>query len=269
MRFKVLGPLEASHDEQVCTPQAPKVRQVLALLLLRSNQLVSIDSLVEELWGETPPHSAVTTTQTYIYQLRKATARLMGDETGKKVIATNPLGYVFHVGDDQLDYHEFNTAMEEGAALMEQGQHLQASERLSAALALWRDQALTDVAHGPLLQRYVTHLNERYVSGLELRIQADMEVGRYRKLIPELSELVHAYPYNEWFHGQLMIALTQTGRRRDALHAYDHACRLLDQELGLAPSANLQIIHQSVLEADVRGLPPRTPRPHPSFAQVN
>ncbi|MFI6346464.1 BTAD domain-containing putative transcriptional regulator [Streptomyces sp. NPDC050560] len=263
-----MGPLEVSHDEQVCTPQAPKVRQVLALLLLRSNQLVSIESLIEELWGETPPHSAVTTTQTYIYQLRKATARFMGDETGKKVIATTPPGYVFHVDSDQLDFQTFNKATEEGRTLMEQGRHLQVSERLSAALALWRDQALTDVVHGPLLQRYVTHLNELYISALELRIQADMELGRYRQLIPELGELVQTYPYNEWFHGQLMIALTQTGRRRDALNAYQTARRLLDQELGLAPSASLQHIHQSVLGADVNGFRPVSALPQPYHAQA-
>jgi DNA-binding SARP family transcriptional activator len=250
VRFKVLGPLEVSHNEQVCTPHAPKVRQVLALLLLRANQVVSTESLIEELWGDDPPHSAVTTTQTYIYQLRKAIAQYTGDRTHEEMIVTTPPGYVFHVGGDQLDFQAFNRALEEGRTMLEEGRHLQAAQRLGTALAMWRDHALTDVIHGTLLQGYVTHLNELYITALELRIQADMTLGRYRKLIPELGTLVREYPFNEWFHGQLMIALYQTGRRGDALNAYQNARRLLDRELGLEPSTTLQRIHQGVLGVD-------------------
>ncbi|MEU0336048.1 AfsR/SARP family transcriptional regulator [Streptomyces sp. NPDC006193] len=251
MRFKVLGPLEVTHNGQICTPHAPKVRQVLALLLLRANQVVSTESLIEELWGDHPPHSAMTTTQTYVYQLRKVIAQHTGDRAHEKMIVTTSPGYVFRIDDRQLDFQVFKSVLEEGRVLLEEGCHLQASQKLRAALALWRDRALTNVAHGTLLENYVTHLNELYVTALELRIQADITLGWYRKIIPELGSLVREYPFHEWFHGQLMIALYMAGRRGDALTAYQNTRRLLNRELGLEPSSVLQHIHQMVLRAEV------------------
>ena len=95
LRFNILGPLEVLDGDRVVTPTPPKVRRVLALLLLRANQVVPIDALIEELWGEAPPPSAVTTTQTYIYQLRKALHGLPVTETGDEWLLTKPPGYLF------------------------------------------------------------------------------------------------------------------------------------------------------------------------------
>jgi DNA-binding SARP family transcriptional activator len=249
VRFSVLGPLEVSHDGQTCTPSAPKVRQVLALLLLRANQIVSLDSLIEELWGNNPPQSAVTTTQTYIYQLRKTITRYAGPRVAEEMIVTTPPGYLVRISDEQLDYRMFDRMMAQARALYEDGQIQLAAERLRAALEMWTDYALNDVIHGSLLQSYVTHLDERYITALELRVQSEMQLGHHRDLIPELGVLVRRYPFNEWFHAQLMIALHRAGRRGDALSAYQNARRILSEELGLEPSASLKRIHQGVLTA--------------------
>lgn len=251
MKFNVLGPLKVSQDQQTCTPSAPKVRQVLALLLLRANQVVSLDSLIEELWGGEPPQSAVTTTQTYIYQLRKTIARYSSTRAAEEMIVTTPPGYMVRVSDEQLDCRMFDRAVTQGRLLLENGQTHQAAQRLRSALDMWNGPALTDVIHGALLQSYVTHLDEQYVTALELRVQTDMQLGRYRELIPELGTLVRRYAFNEWFHAQLMIALHRAGRRGDALTAYQNVRRILSEELGLEPSASLKRIHQGVLTADV------------------
>jgi DNA-binding SARP family transcriptional activator len=235
----------------MCTPSAPKVRQVLALLLLRAGQVVSLDSLIEELWDGEPPQSAVTTTQTYIYQLRKTIARHSDARTAETMVVTTPPGYLLRISDEQLDCRMFDRAVMQGRMLLENGQVHPAAQRLRSALDMWNGPALTDVIHGPLLQSYVTHLDEQYVTALELRIQADMQLGRYRELIPELGTLVRRYSFNEWFHAQLMIALHRAGRRGDALNAYQNVRRILSEELGLEPSASLKRIHQNVLTADV------------------
>src|SRR5437868_5464216 len=101
LRFRVLGPLEVIHLDDTCTPTAPKVRSVLALLALRANHVVDTTSIIEELWGESPPRSAITTAQTYIYHLRRLFVREVG-ESADKLFITRPPGYTLRVAQGQL-----------------------------------------------------------------------------------------------------------------------------------------------------------------------
>ncbi|WP_433170087.1 AfsR/SARP family transcriptional regulator [Actinoallomurus sp. CA-150999] len=247
MKFNLLGSLEVIHDQRVCTPSAPKIRQVLALLLLRANQVVSLDSVIEELWGEEPPKSAVTTAQTYIYQLRKAFARELGEQQASRMIETVPPGYILRVDEAQLDFREFDRLIEQSRALQAAGHVERSARQVRAALSLWKGAALSNVDHGTLLQGYATHLEEQRITALELRVQADMELGDHRAVIPELRRLVVSHRYNEWFHAQLIIALNKAGRRGDALEAYQSLRTLLNDELGLDPSAEVKRVHREVL----------------------
>ncbi|WP_040711080.1 AfsR/SARP family transcriptional regulator, partial [Nocardiopsis potens] len=97
MRFTLLGSVEAIGGGGICTPPAPNVRQVLALLLVRVNRLVRVDSLIEALWREAPPKSAMTTAQTYIYHLRKMIEREGLAERGEQVLQTQSFGYALRV----------------------------------------------------------------------------------------------------------------------------------------------------------------------------
>src|SRR5215204_1754181 len=112
--FKVLGALEIINGDRICTPTAPKLRRVLALLLLCANQVVHIDHLIEELWGEDPPKSAVTQAQTYIYQLRKVIAKEKLDTPGRELLVTKPPGYVLRVGPEQVDAFVFQRLVWQG-----------------------------------------------------------------------------------------------------------------------------------------------------------
>lgn len=247
--FNILGALEIHCHGVVRLPSAPKVRSLLALLLARAGQLVTVDAIIEELWGEAPPRSAVTTTQTYICQLRKKLDET-GTNNGATMLETAPPGYLLRLAKDQIDAWHFYRLASQGMALVAHGDTKGAGRVFRDALALWRGPALTNVVLGPLLSAHVAHLEELRIQALESRIAADMAQGRHRELIPELRTLVATYPLHEWFHGQLIDALQRAGRRSDALLAYHHVRGLLDRELGLDPSAYLQRLHRAVLTAD-------------------
>lgn len=249
--FRVLGPQQVRINGVDCTPRAAKVRQVLALTLLNANQVVTIETMIEELWGDRPPRSAVTTTQTYIYQIRKMVSEHAGLQVAANTVRTMPRGYLLQVEDDQLDWRRFERMVQRAESLFVQGQHQSASQLLSEALALWNGSALADIRCGSLLQGYVARLEEKRIAALERRLKADMCLGRHRELIPELRSLVNQHPYNEWLHGQLVFALYRSGRRGEALGHFHNARRLLNEELGLDPSPDLEEIHRLVLNAEV------------------
>jgi DNA-binding SARP family transcriptional activator len=251
VHYKVLGPFFVKINNKDCTPSAAKVRQVLALTLLRANQIVSLDAIIEELWGDCPPRSAVATTQTYIYQIRKLLARHSDVRMANQTIRTAPPGYILSVGPDQLDSWEFDRVVQRARVLLDGDQPEPAAALLGQALSMWNGPVLVDVARGPLLQRYAARLEEKRMLALELRLRADMRLGRHRELIAELKSLVLTHPYHEWFHAQLMISLHRSGRRGEALTAFRQARQLLNDQLGIEPSVDLQRIHQNILRADV------------------
>jgi SARP family transcriptional regulator, regulator of embCAB operon len=247
LQFQVLGPLEVFHGDRICTPTPPKVSRVLALLLLRANQVVPMDALIEELWGEAPPMSAVGTAQTYIYQLRKALDPGAEQIGGGDWLVTKPPGYLMRVSPDQLDATAFDALSRQGRQMLERSRPEQASHLLRLALDLWKGPSLANVRRGHLLEAHAVHLEEERMRTLELRIQADAELGRHRELIGEIRSLVAIHPLNEWLHGHLIAALSHCGRRGEALQAYQDLRRVLSAQLGLDPQPELERLHQEVL----------------------
>jgi len=261
--FKLLGAFEVTSGtdgalsaSRNVTPRAPKVRSVLALLLLQANQVVHVDTIIEELWGPNPPRSAVTIVQTYIYHLRKVFAAEKLDPPGKSLLATRSPGYLLHAEPEQMDAEIFERLVQEGRDLKEKDRPRQAAATLSRALGMWTGPALADVPQGRLLQAHAVHLEELRINALELRIQADMALGKHRELIAELRSLTCAHPFHEWFHGQLISVLSRSGRRGEALQAYQSLRALLSEELGVDPSPGLQRLQRHVLAL---GAPDRCP----------
>ncbi|KOG19154.1 hypothetical protein ADK35_20515 [Streptomyces viridochromogenes] len=244
--FRVLGPLEVVHHGASCTPTAPKVRSVLALLVLRANHVVDTGSIIEELWGENPPRSAVTTAQTYIYHLRRLFLRDVG-KRADELFLTRPPGYTLRLAPGQLDLEEFEELTRRGRRLLSEKRLAEAVLVLRRALDLWRGPALANVSPGPLLESSIAHLEEQRIQVTQLRIEADMQLGHHHDLIAELRSLVARYPLNEWFHGKLILALSRAGRRGESLQAYQALRHILDRELGLAPSPELQSLQRDVL----------------------
>ncbi|MFE5814070.1 BTAD domain-containing putative transcriptional regulator [Streptomyces sp. NPDC056479] len=270
------------------TPSAPKLRQVLALLVLNANSLVSVDQLCEELWEDRPPLSALTTLQTYIYQLRR---RLLlateqhGAPFGSRpphscpAILTRVGGYELRLDDKQsVDAYRFDQLTEQGMAQLRTGAgELEAARTLKKALSLWHGGALVDVSTGRRLSAWSTQLEERRKSVQEQRFSLELELGRHHAVLDELSEAFRAHPTHEAFAGQLMRALHRCGRRPDALNTFRTLRSHLVEELGLEPSAQLQRLHQEVLadRGNLRGPVPATTeaapagrRPVPGPAQL-
>jgi DNA-binding SARP family transcriptional activator len=248
MRFNVLGPLEIiSDDGQPVHPQAPKVCQVIGLLLLNANETVSTDMLVGELWGERPPSSAMTTLQTYVYSARKTFQRELGAERARALLITRAPGYVMAVDRDELDITAFERLVDHARTFASQGRYEPAVRNIDSALQMWRGSVLSNVAAGSTISGHATCLAEHRLRAIELRIETLMQVGRHRELVADLRSLTVAHPFHEWFHEQLIRALSRSGRRAEALRSVRELRVLLAEELGLEPSEDVQRLQFEVL----------------------
>ncbi|NYI04062.1 AfsR/SARP family transcriptional regulator [Allostreptomyces psammosilenae] len=234
-------------------PRGPKVRQLLTLLALRPGNLVSHDTLVDELWGKEPPRTAISTIRTHIYHLRRALERGAGQGLPPDLLGTELRGYVLRLPPDAVDAERFWRLARQGEALCRSGRLAEGSELLSRALQLWRGDVLADVPYGVALAQHVRHLEESYIRALQERIEADMRLGQHARVTAELRTLVTRHPLNEWLHGQLITALTLAGRRGDALRAYQELREILREELGLEPSPALQNLQRTILTGTPQG----------------
>ena len=244
MRFRLLGQFEiTAADGTPCVVSAPKVRQVLALLLVRSGDVVPVDALVRELWGGRPPRSALTTLQTYVYHARRL---LEVEPDRQQLVVTRPAGYLVDAPEHEVDVRMFQSLLARGRDAQAAGDQEQAADLLGRGLALWRRTALTGVPQGEVLRGHLTQLEELRIRGTELHVEALRALGRHEELVPELRAVIRDYPLNEWFHGELIRALNATGQRLEALRAYHELCRVLDEELGLTPTAEVQRLRHEI-----------------------
>jgi len=256
MKFRILGPFEVTDGTRDVTPGAAKLRQVLGLLVLCRNQAVHTDLLIDELWGEDPPRSALPTLQTYVYKLRGILGST-GQPAPQTRLRTRPSGYVLQVGTDEVDVAAFERHLEEGRAALARGDPARAVEVLTQASSLWRGPALADVTAGPVLASHAKRLDESRMSARELRIEADLQLGRHREVLIELRELTSAHALHEGFIEKLMIALHRSGRRVEALEVYRQTRDTLIEEFGLEPAGALSRLQQAILASETRLEMPR------------
>jgi len=263
MEISLLGPLEVRHHGLV-TPSAPKLRRVLCLLATHSNNVVSTGKIIEELWEEDPPASVTTTLQTYVYQLRKllrlrasnGSSAEAAHDPDAPALLTTANGYTLALAPEALDSIRFERLAALGRLHLKSGEVETAAETLRDSLRLWRGPALVDLTPGPVLQTEVLRLEEIRKSILELRIEADLQLGRHHELLGELTGLALREPTHEGFQAKLMLALYRAGRRSDALRVYQQTRKALASELGVEPSASLGRLHQAMLTSS-RDLDPR------------
>lgn len=247
MDFRVLGQLEVLAAGKSVTVSTPKVRILLAALLLRPNRTVSADELVDRLWDTDPPRMARQTIQTYVLRLR----RTIGDV---QRIVTTTHGYQIEVDPTELDLHRFRALVERAGR---QPNLAGESRLLGEALAQWRGAPLADVPSSVLQNMDVPVLTEERLAALERRFDIELELGHHTALLRELQAATAEFPLRERFHGHLMQALHRSGRRADAFAAYQHISDLLATHLGVDPSEELRTIRQRILTDDSGvGTPP-------------
>ncbi|SEQ78939.1 AfsR/SARP family transcriptional regulator [Lentzea albida] len=245
VEFRVLGPLEVLADGVLVPVPAGRVQTLLATLLLRPNQFVSVDELVERLWdGEPPTADRVhKTLQMVVARLRKSLG------TASRV-RTLPGGYRFDVGQDELDLLRFRAMV--------------ASQDFTTATSLWRGPVLGDVASDALHREDVPALEAERLDALESRIGADLHRGLGRELVAELKSLVTDHPLRESFWQQLMLALCRAGQQAEALATYQRVREKLADELGVDPGPALRELHQQVLRGEVPAGGRQVPRQLPA-----
>jgi DNA-binding SARP family transcriptional activator len=236
--FRILGPIEVSDETGPLLLGGLKQRAVLALLLLDAGRVVSVDRLIDALWGEKPPRTAATSLQNFISALRKV--------LGPEVLETKAPGYRLKVKPDELDLDRFRAAVVDARGL----EAAERSAALRGALGLWRGPPLADLAFEAFAQPQIAHLEELRLSTLEERVEADLEAGCHGELVGELEGLVDEHPVRERLRAHYMLALYRSGRQAEALEAYQAGRRILVEQLGIEPSRELQQLHGAILRQE-------------------
>ncbi|MEJ3653134.1 BTAD domain-containing putative transcriptional regulator [Actinomycetes bacterium KLBMP 9759] len=240
--FRLLGPLEVLVQNRPVRISNGRQRALLATLLLRANETVSMRELGHSLWGDRPPANPNATIQKYVMRMRRQL------EPAECVIHTESDGYRLAVDPNRLDLHRFDELAAQGLRAVDSGRWSDASTLLAEAIGLWRAvPPLADVRSERVTHDDVPRMVERYLHVVESRIEADLQLGRHSALGAELLGLVRHHPLRERFWEQRMRALYATQRRGEALAAYREIARLLADELGVDPGPALQQTHQRML----------------------
>jgi DNA-binding SARP family transcriptional activator len=260
LEFRVLGPLELVVEGRTVEIVGTRQRALLAILLLRANEVVSRDRLIDDLWGERPPETAANALAALVARLRKALPA--------EVVLTRPAGYELRIARQELDLHRFETLVEEGSAALAAGDPQRASELLRSALGLWRGPPLAEFAYEPFAQPAATRLEELRLVAIENRIEADLALGRHLDVVGELQSLVSEHPLRDRLRAQLMLALYRSGRQAEALEAYRAGRQVFVEELGIEPSPALQDLEKAILRQDPSAAAPEAPRSSPQPARA-
>jgi DNA-binding SARP family transcriptional activator len=243
----VLGPLRLRGVSGFAALGGAKPRRLLAALALNANRVVPIELLADVIWGDSPPRSARQNLQTYVWSLRAA-ARAAG--VPGTLIEARPPGYALRTEPGDLDWLRFERLSCAGRALASQDP-AGASKLFAAALGYWQGPVAADVADdlGPLTPRAIA-MEEARLSTLDMRIQADLELGRHLELTGELSELVAVHQLRERFQAHYMLALYRCGRQFDALAVFHDLRSRLAEELGVDPAPEVASLYQAMLRTD-------------------
>ena len=245
MEFCLLGPLTVRCHGVLVAVAPGKQRAVLAALLLRAGQVVSLDDLTETVWGTDPPPTARVGLQNYVMRLRKALSI-----NGRSPIGTQPGGYLISAEPAELDVARFEVLLRAARAGAQDRSWETAARQADAALRLWRGDPLSGVGSESLERREVPRLLEMRVQAFETRVDADLHLGRHGEVISELRQLTDTHPLRERLHTQLVLALYRDSRQAEALAAYQSARRAIVSELGVEPGEALQRMHQRILSGD-------------------
>ncbi len=250
MWFGLLGPLVIRVENTELRISASRLRVLLAALLLTPGQPVPSERLAELVWDGVPPPQASVTLRSYVKRLRQ----VLGAAAPRIVTADH--GYLVEVAGDEVDLARYTALCRAGDDALRSCAWPQVAELLGEAEGLWRGPPLADIPCRELQTTEVPRLEQLRVQALGWRIEAELSLGRARKLVPELYALTAKYPLQEPFHHQLMLALYRSGRAADALAAYREARHILVTEIGAEPGAELRLLHQRILAAD-REMPAR------------
>jgi DNA-binding SARP family transcriptional activator len=241
-RIGILGPVELTGDGPVHLGGAME-RCLLAVLAVHCGEAVSVAALVDALWGDDPPRTAGKTLQNYVLRLRHAMTGVAGLS-----IVTQPSGYCLRAPPGMVDAGLAESLIGEGRRELTGGDPAAAARLLRRALDLWRGLALQEFAGRPFAAAEASRLEELREAALEDLFDAELALGRHHEVVAGLEGLVARGPLRERRWEQLMVALYRDGRQAEALDAFRRLRRVLDEDLGVVPGAELRLLHQAILQ---------------------
>ncbi|HJQ01776.1 MAG TPA: BTAD domain-containing putative transcriptional regulator [Jatrophihabitans sp.] len=262
MKYAVLGPLELVGTAGPINIRGKRVRAMLGILLMSPGQVVSIDRMIDDIWLDDPPRSAVENIRTYVYQLRV----LLDHSADRNVLESQPGGYRLNVDPDDLDATRFLRLVDEARKARRSDQLAAAAALLGEALALWRGAPLAGLELSPVMHAKAVALEEQRWQVEADWMQARLTLGEAGELVAPLRALVGERPLDERLWCLLLRALTLTGRTGEAVTTFYEARQTLVQELGIEPGSELRAIHASLLRGD--GKAAAGPRPQARTAPV-
>jgi DNA-binding SARP family transcriptional activator/class 3 adenylate cyclase/ABC-type cobalamin/Fe3+-siderophores transport system ATPase subunit len=258
MLVRVLGPFEVVVDGRPAPLGGARQRLALAGLVANANVVVSADRLIDIVWGDEPPTTALSTLQKYVYRLRTS--------VGNRLLTRAP-GYVLHIHAGESDVSRFESLLADATRLTTASELGDALATFDAALGLWRGPAWAEFADLDFVLAEVARLDGLRATAIEDRMEVALAAGRHAEMIGELEATVARYPLRERPRSQLMLALYRSGRHADAIRAYDGFRHYLGEEVGLEPSASLAQLADAILQqkAELDWVPPPGARGRPAL----
>ncbi|MFI6172355.1 AfsR/SARP family transcriptional regulator [Nocardia sp. NPDC051052] len=258
IRYGVLGSFTAWWDDREIELGPAKQQAVLAALLLEMNRPVSVNAIIDGVWGEHPPSDARNGVQTYVSRLRRALAPRR--RVAEPALVRADTGYVLH-GDPSLSDHvAFDRLIATAERCRRDSDLAAAAGHTDAALALWRGEPFSGLA-GPIIEAERRRLQERYLAALEHRAGIKLARGQHTEAVAELAPLVSSYPLQERFRTLLMLGLYHCGRQAEALMVFQDAQRRLADEIGIEPGRELRELHRRILRDEIEPPAEVTPTP--------
>jgi DNA-binding SARP family transcriptional activator len=237
---RLLGAFCVTVDGRPARTGGTKRDALLALLALRRGRPVSVDALIDELWGADLPASPRNAIHHHVARLRAA--------LGQNAIVGSPNGYA--LGAATTDALVFEGLLAEARTALRDGDAKTAADVVARALSLWRGPALEGLAETDSVRAEADRLEKLRVDALEEQFEAALELGEHRESISQLQQAVRAHPFRERLWRQLMLALYRSGRAADALEAYQSARRVHVEQLGLEPGPELRRTQEAILAHD-------------------
>lgn len=253
MEIRDLGPLRVETDGIAVPLNGRRLESVLAVLAANVDQVVTFDALVDAVWGAAAPERAAQSLESLIWRLRKILEPGRAARETATVLRTEEAGYRLALPRENVDSHRLLRANQLVAELLSTDDVGQALETADAALSLWRGQPCLGVPDAAWMAPVRAHLEEAHLELRQHRVQALLATAQPERALDDLAGLLAQHPYRERLWGQRMLALYRCGRQSEALQAYADARRVLADELGIDPGAELRELQRQILDQD-RGL---------------
>ncbi|MFH8369657.1 BTAD domain-containing putative transcriptional regulator [Streptomyces sp. NPDC018031] len=244
MRYEILCPLRVVDGSSITSLSARKIEVLLAALLVRTDETVSSEDLIKEIWGNRAPRQALAALHVYVSQLRKFLRR--PGRTDSPIVTARG-GYALRLGSDELDFRVFQDLVRLGGDAQRAGCVQEACEAYEEGLGLWHGPVLEDLRDGAIVNGFVCWAEQARLDCVERFVETGLELGRHREFVSYLYARIEELPLHEAFYRQLMLALHRSGCRADALGVYQSARTVLSEELGLEPSTALKRLHHAIL----------------------